>query len=138
MPQYQCQVCGVTKNSARELGAYELYCEIDAGTLVEVAAAAAPAIAVVATPTYIAADENMKEILKPSAAAKLRAQLCKDWGISSKSHKSHGANFSSNQTLQHLIDDIVAPVSGGGERERVRQLVIDAYNYDIDTGGMAS
>jgi hypothetical protein len=72
----------------------------------------------------------LREVLSPKDAAKLRAKLCRDWGITSKSHPAHGANCSSNQTVVQLINDIVSPVTGE-LRERVRNQVIVEYKYDI-------
>lgn len=77
-------------------------------------------------------SEALTEQLSTDEAANLRGTLCKRWGITNKSHKSHGSNFSSNQTVANLINDIVAPVQGL-LRAEVRQAVLEMYSYDIDT-----
>ncbi len=69
-------------------------------------------------------------------AAKLRGQLCQKWGITNKSHVSHGSNFSSNQTVASLLNDITAPLRGS-LRTEVRDLIISDYGYDIDTQMMS-
>lgn len=87
------------------------------------------------TPLPSLSDE-LAEVLSSGEAASKRTALCKRWGITNKSHKAHGSNFSSNQTLARLICDIVAPVEGE-VRAQVRQAVLDDYSYDIDTNMMA-
>lgn len=70
-------------------------------------------------------------------ATKLRGELCTLWNITNKSHKTHGSNFSGNQTLQQLIQNIVEPVAEGAERDRVRLLCIAKYHYDFDARAMS-
>ncbi len=77
-------------------------------------------------------SDELKEQLKIQDATEKRAELCQLWGIDNKSHKTHGSNFSAPQSLMQLINNIVDPVQGA-DRERVRQLVIKKYSYDIDT-----
>lgn len=81
-------------------------------------------------------SQELQAVYKIDEANRLRGKLCADWGITNKSHRRHGSNFSSPQTLKALIDNIVAPVTGN-DRERVRRLVIESYGYDIDTQSMA-
>ena len=70
-----------------------------------------------------------------SVAATTRASYCTRWRIPNKSHTSHGTNFSSNQTLVNLINDIVTPVIGELRRS-VRTAIMTDFGYDIDTGEM--
>ncbi len=79
-------------------------------------------------------DELLTEI-SAKEAPKLRDSLCRRWGINNKSHKSHGSNFSSNQTLVNLIEDITSPVQGGLIAV-VRAAIIEDYGYDYITGEM--
>ena len=72
-----------------------------------------------------------------SEAPDLRATLCLRWGINNKSHKSHGSNFSSSQTVVNLIHDITYPVQGG-LINTVRAAIIDDYRYDYITGEMVN
>ena len=83
-------------------------------------------------------SSELTESLSSKEAAKLRAALCKKWGIENTSHKKHGSNFSGSQKLVDLIKDIVKPVTGKSERSRVQKLVIEMYRYDIDDGVMVS
>ena len=80
-------------------------------------------------------SDALTRLLSTGEAATLRNSLCTRWGIANKSHASHGANFSSNQTVANLINDIVTPVIGT-LRNTVRTAVINAYQYDIDTSEM--
>lgn len=68
-------------------------------------------------------------------ANELRAELCRRWGITNFSHATHGSNFSAPQTVVQLINNIVERLDGA-TRERVKQLVIREYRYDIDTQSM--
>jgi hypothetical protein len=81
-------------------------------------------------------SDALLEELSTAEAAIWRANACRRWGITNKSHKSHGSNFSSNQTVVNLINDIVTPVQGD-LRRTVREAVIEEFGYDIDTQGMA-
>lgn len=85
-------------------------------------------------PKLLSAD--LQEVYDIGKATKKRGELCAAWGIANKSHKSHGSNFAGNQTLAQLIQNIVAPVTAVGERQRVRLLIIQQYGYDIDLQGM--
>jgi hypothetical protein len=76
-------------------------------------------------------------VLNIDAATKRRTELCAAWGVKNKSHSSHGSNFSGNQTLAQLINNIVEPVQGSAERGRVKALIIEQFQYDIDTQQMA-
>lgn len=78
---------------------------------------------------------ELLEVLDINAATTRRALFCTQWSIPNKSHGSHGANFSGNQKLVDLINDIVSPVQGQ-LRVTVRQRIIDDYGYDIDSRGM--
>lgn len=80
-------------------------------------------------------SDALTEEISTSKAATLRSSMCAKWGITSKSHVSHGANFSSNQTVVNLINDIVKPVQGD-LRESVRRLVIREFSYDINSRKM--
>ncbi|MDE2596829.1 MAG: hypothetical protein KGL44_08135 [Sphingomonadales bacterium] len=80
---------------------------------------------------------ELQQLYTISQATTKRAELCTLWGITNKSHAQHGSNFSGNQTLAQLILNIVAPIQAAHERARVRQLVIQAYHYDIDSQRMA-
>jgi hypothetical protein len=77
-------------------------------------------------------SDDLQESLSIKVATERRAQLCQAWGIDNKSHKQHGSNFSSPQTLVNLINNIVEPVQGA-DRERVRGLIIEQFQYDINS-----
>lgn len=77
-------------------------------------------------------SQELQVQLNIQNATDKRAELCQLWGIDNKSHKTHGANFSAPQSLVQLINNIVEPLQGA-DRERVRQLCITKYQYDIDT-----
>lgn len=77
-------------------------------------------------------SDELTQLYSADQAAQLRDKLCSQWGMPNKSHKAHGKNFSSPQTLVNLIHDIVS-VLQGGLRNQVRQMIIKQYNYDIDT-----
>ena len=79
-------------------------------------------------------DELLTEV-SAKEAQKLRTTLCQRWGINNKSHQSHGANFSSSQTVVNLIHDITGPVQGGLINS-VRAAIIKDYGYDYLTGEM--
>lgn len=81
-------------------------------------------------------SKELKESYSITEATKLRTELCQLWGIDNKSHKTHGSNFSGNQTLAQLIQNIVDPVAEGAERERIRGLCITRYKYDFDDRSM--
>ncbi len=81
-------------------------------------------------------SDELLESLSVSEAGKVRSALCLEWGIPNKSHAFHGSNFSSNQTLVNLINNIVEPVRGG-LLITVRQKVRQKYGYDIETQMMA-
>jgi len=70
-----------------------------------------------------------------TAANELRGRLCTAWDIKNKSHATHGSNFSSNQTVIQLINNIIQPVTGE-LWEKVRAHIIRDYNYDINSGKM--
>ncbi|RZI84795.1 MAG: hypothetical protein EOP38_07670 [Rubrivivax sp.] len=78
----------------------------------------------------------LKESYSISAATKLRSELCSLWGITNKSHATHGSNFSGNQTLAQLIQNIVEPLAEGAERDRIRGMCIARYSYDFDDRSM--
>ena len=78
---------------------------------------------------------ELLEQVSSSEAATRRDYFCTRWGIANKSHKQHGTNFSSNQTVVSLINDIVSPVTGE-LRRTVRAAVIQDFGYDIDTQEM--
>lgn len=121
--RYQCLECGKTYlGPALATGTMSCNCvppKMIRGTLI-----------------YTPLSDALQEILPIDKANKLRNELCQRWGIPNKSHATHGANFSSNQTLVNLINNIVIPVQGQ-LRTTVRQLVIQDYGYDIDTKEMA-
>lgn len=77
-------------------------------------------------------SSELQQSLSITEATKKRTELCKLWGIANKSHKTHGSNFSGNQTLAQLIQNIVEPVAEGAERERIKLLCIALYHYDFD------
>ena len=79
---------------------------------------------------------ELLEQVSSSEAATRRNAFCTRWGIANKSHKQHGTNFSSNQTVVSLINDIVSPVTGE-LRRTVREAVIHDFGYDIDTQEMS-
>lgn len=72
------------------------------------------------------------KIINISDARKMRVDFCSRWNITNKSHATHGSNFSGNQKVVDLINDIVSTVQGG-LRISVRQLIISEFSYDIDT-----
>lgn len=78
---------------------------------------------------------ELLETISSSEAATRRSLYCRRWGIPNKSHVSHGSNFSSNQTVVNLINDIVSPVTGE-LRRAVRDLVAKDFSYDIDSKEM--
>ncbi len=118
--RYSCSDCGKTYIGPPKSG---MFCNC------------APPKVMIGTP-YIPKvapiSDELKEQLKIQDATEKRAELCQLWGIDNKSHKTHGSNFSAPQSLMQLINNIVDPVQGA-DRERVRQLVIKKYSYDIDT-----
>ena len=77
-------------------------------------------------------SDDLKQIISISEAATMRRKFCEKWNIPNKSHATHGSNFSSNQRIVDLINDIVVPVQGS-LRTSVRQLVISEFRYDIDS-----
>jgi hypothetical protein len=81
-------------------------------------------------------SDELKHSYSITEATKLRGELCSMWKIANKSHKAHGSNFSGNQTLEQLIQNIVEPVAEGAERERVKLLCIGKYQYDFDVRAM--
>ena len=81
-------------------------------------------------------SREMTELLSVKDAEKKRAELCSEWGIANKSHKSHGSNFSSNQTLKNLIHNILEVVTGEDQLDRIHGLVARRYRYDIYTQSM--
>lgn len=125
--RYQCLDCGKTYIGVELVGGMTCNCKppkkIDGLKLRDVVIVRKPLSAELLT------ELSVKE------AAAMREKLCKDLGINNKSHKSHGSNFSSNQTLVKLIEDITTPVTGGLIVE-VRAKIIKAYGYDYVTGEM--
>lgn len=122
MPQYRysCNECGKTYIGPAQPG---MTCNCT------------PARILIGTPYAPAApplSDDLLVQLNIQNATQRRADLCRRWGIENKSHKTHGANFSAPQSLVQLINNIVEPLQGA-DRERVRQLVITDYQYDIDT-----
>jgi hypothetical protein len=81
-------------------------------------------------------SQELQQLYTIGNATQLRAQLCQRWGIVNKSHAQHGSNFSGNQTLAQLIQNIVSPIQAPVERSRVKALIIREYGYDIDTQAM--
>ena len=92
----------------------------------------------IGTPYVARAAPLSEELLQPlriQQANERRGELCARWRISNFSHNTHGANFAGSQTLVQLINNIVEKLDGA-TRERVRQQVIDEYQYDIDKKAM--
>jgi hypothetical protein len=86
-------------------------------------------------PPPVPISTELQTQMRIQVAATRRAELCRDWGIVSHSHSAHGSNFSAPQSLVQLINNIVEPLVGA-ERQRVRDLVIRDFQYDIDTQTM--
>lgn len=132
--RYQCLDCGKTYIGPKIEGGMVCNCTpaktITKSTTVQMGPSAASGPVLTLRPP-------LTDNVLSSEAASVRNALCTRYGIANKSHKSHGSNFSSNQTLANLIGDIVAPVTGE-LRTRVRQAIIDDYSYDIDSGTMTA
>ena len=56
--------------------------------------------------------------------------------IVDKGHATHGANFSSPQSLAQIIDNLFSKVQGG-KADTAAEAIIRAYGYDPRTKGMA-
>ena len=80
-------------------------------------------------------SDELMEQLRIQQANERRAELCEAWGITNFSHQTHGSNFSAPQTLLQLINNIVAKLQGA-TRARVKDLIIQQYQFDIDTQKM--
>lgn len=97
-----------------------------------------PRNVMIGTP-YVAPAVPLSDALLESKsiqdATALRSELCERWAITNFSHKTHGSNFSSPQTVVQLIHNIVEKLEGP-TRARVRLRVIDDYQYDIDKRSM--
>jgi hypothetical protein len=119
--KYQCRECGKT------------YVGLQLPARMSCNCTPAKQITGVRTSTLLSPD--LLEVVNSSEAATRRARLCQRWQIPNKSHASHGANFSSNQKVVNLIQDIVAPVTGELRRS-VRAAIITDFFYDIDTREM--
>ena len=121
--RYFCDVCGKTYVGTPLPGKMTCNCS--------------PARQITGTMVVTPLSDALLTVYSISNATALRGQLCANWGITNKSHATHGANFSGNQTLVQLISNIVGPVSSQ-DWERVRALVIRDYNYDISTQRMTN
>lgn len=123
--RYQCLDCGKTYMGPQLPGGMKCNCNPPKSIIGKI----------VAAPVIPLSSELTKE-LNIVQATELRNQLCVRYGITNKSHKTHGSNFSGNQKVVNLIHNIVDPVTGT-LRNTVRTAIIRDYSYDIDTRQMA-
>lgn len=119
--RYSCEECGKTYRGAQLPARMACNCQ--------------PARLITGIRIATPLSPDLLAIVGTSEGATRRAFYCTRWGIANKSHASHGANFSSNQTLVNLINDIVTPVIGELRRS-VRTAIMTDFSYDIDTGEM--
>lgn len=56
-------------------------------------------------------------------SAEVRDEVVLVLGLKDKNHPSHRNSFSSPQTLQKIIDNVIEPVTGSEERARVEKLL---------------
>lgn len=120
--RYHCSACFKTHIGSQLPGTMACNCN--------------PARQIVGQRVIVPLSDALKAQVSPSQAATLRNTLCQRWGITNQSHGQHGANFSSNQTVANLINDIVNPVQGQ-LRSAVKTHVLNDYGYDIDAREMA-
>jgi hypothetical protein len=119
--RYQCLDCGKTHVGPQLPGRMTCNC--------------APAKLITGVRIVTPLTPELLETISSSEAATRRNAFCTRWGIDNKSHKQHGSNFSSNQTVVSLINDIVGPVTGE-LRNTVRAHVIRDFGYNIDSKEM--
>ncbi len=123
--RYQCMDCGKTFIGAQIAGGMTCNCT--------------PPKKVIGTLVIASLSPLSPELTREvniTEATSLRAQMCRRWNITNKSHLAHGSNFSGNQKIVNLIHNIVDPVSGT-LRTQVRDAILREFRYDIDSRIMA-
>jgi hypothetical protein len=119
--RYYCDKCGKTYVGPMLSGKMECNCQ--------------PPRQISGTELVTPLSAELLQDLDITAANELRNRLCTAWGIKNKSHTTHGSNFSGNQTVIQLINNIIKPVEGD-LWEKVRAHIIRDYSYDINSGKM--
>ncbi|TXL74077.1 hypothetical protein FHP25_17870 [Vineibacter terrae] len=70
---------------------------------------------------------NLATVYTNKEAPDVRADVVRVLRVQDKTHSTHGANFSSNQTLRQIIDNVIAKVQGQAEVQRVQGLLRQHY-----------